>query len=363
MLLKHARVADSDFRELVESGHLVVGEIGKAAPNATTHHFNGDDDDGSHLVIINSGLINFLQATAQCLFRAATVYLGDGKVIDPTGDINDVVARLTELFRFWKSKPSDYDEVFIFQSIDMPQQVKEDSELLARMLVEFILSHELGHVRYSHNPSGESTKISDQEFDADATGAFLAITSGQYDNSQRLSYAGAVVALRVLAVLESLGHVFPGSHPPPLDRLMAMKKSVEVKVGDPVDYVYLSTIAIAFDEQLEEASIRAQGRCEGAPLTVERIVSRLYAALEECCKGTITDYVPKKLFLDDIRDAPLEMLPELAVRTTRLFAPNLTKPRRLQPRMQELFKSFLPELPEPARTIFLDHNNPNQKET
>jgi hypothetical protein len=342
-----------DLLTLIGSGKLLAGEIGKAAPNATTLYF---PEDGSHLIVINGGLLNFLSATAQALFRDTNVYLGDGTMIGRSGNMDDVVTRLTELFRLWQTKKTDADAALPSQSLELPTPAGEGSNLLARMAALFVLSHELGHVRHARDAgdvaTGKAAMTRDEEFAADAAGVRLLVGAVTDLGLQRIHYAGAVVTLRVLSVLQSLGHVFSGEHPSPLDRLAAVKRTVREFVAEPDSYFSLATIATSFDEQLETSAMKLQGRPGGAPLTVERIVCRVYAATIECCNGRVRPEVVEKMFLADVREAQPEILPEVANTTARLFAPGYANAGPLQPRLTQFFAGFRAALPEPARAVF-----------
>jgi hypothetical protein len=349
--------AGDEFAQLVASGKVIVAEIGKAAPNATTFHFQ---EDASHLVTVNSGLIEFLDAVARALFRATTVY--KETTVPPEGDIDDVIGRLADLFCAWQAVPGSEESAIDPTRIPLPPQAGSSAALLAAESLRFILAHELGHVRSAVLTKSTTALSRDQEFEADAAGVNLLLATGI---QQRMAFAGSVVALRALAVLQSMGHVFAGTHPPPLDRLGALFKAVRGFVPDPLDYCSISTIASSFDEMMDQGNMRRLGHMEGAALTVDRIVARLYGALIECLnRGFPSPEALGQMFLNDIHRTPPDMLPVLAAATTRLFYPTIHARMSYPglPRMREIYFGLLPGLPEPARTIFQTLADNNLKE-
>ena len=116
---------------------------------------------------------------------------------------------------------------------------------------------------------------------------------------------------------------------------------------------------------MDQGNMRRLGHKEGAALTVDRIVARLYGALIECLnRGFPSPEALGQMFLNDIHRTPPDMLPVLAAATTRLFYPTIharmSYPRL--PRMREIYFGLLPGLPEPARTIFQTLADNNLKE-
>jgi hypothetical protein len=166
-------------------------------------------------------------------------------------------------------------------------------------------------------------------------------------------------------VLGDLGHTFGESHPPPLDRLNTIVRSIRGACNSEREYWSLSTIAYAFDEQLETAGAQAVGKIP--PRTYDHAISRLVSILEEIVKR---HKPPSELLAGmspDFADLSDQDLGVLAGMAAILFpeAPAGTNSER-QDKMWTAMSAFLRNaiqgFPDPAREVFQFAFNPsNQK--
>src|ERR1700743_3009386 len=76
---------------------LVVGEVGRTLPNAKTFHYL----DGSHAIMLYSGLIDFLDAVAKILYGSTNLY-APKSVVKAAATESDVIRELQALFERWK---------------------------------------------------------------------------------------------------------------------------------------------------------------------------------------------------------------------------------------------------------------------
>jgi hypothetical protein len=237
-----------ELENLRTSQSIVAGEIGYILPNAKTFHY----PDGSHAIMIFSGLIDFYDAVAKILFGATNIYTPK-EVVKASSTAGDVIRELQALFERWK--PEGISEVVNAElSISpLPPVAAADAAMLAEAAQLFMLWHELGHVLY-YRPPGEDDEKSSvpvltraQEFKADSIGMRNLIRMAKTPSEARMRLAGCTVCFRVLAVFASLGHKFPNDHPQPIDRLNAVCASVRSFCKTERDYWSLSPIAYAFD--------------------------------------------------------------------------------------------------------------------
>ncbi|HEY1904145.1 MAG TPA: hypothetical protein VGG56_17075 [Terracidiphilus sp.] len=170
-----------------------------------------------------------------------------------------------------------------------------------------------------------------------------------------MSIAGVMVALRVLAVLGDLGHKFGDGHPPPLDRLKTITSATRGICNSEREYWSLSTIAYAYDEQLQSAG--AQAINITPPRTYDHALSRLVSMLEEIVKGHTppADLLPGMRM--DFEDLPDEDLGIVAGMSAILFpeAPVSTNDER-QDKMWAArgvnLRGAIQQFPDRARAVF-----------
>lgn len=169
--------------------------------------------------------------------------------------------------------------------------------------------------------------------------------------------AGGIVSLRVLAVFASLGHVFPSSHPPPIDRLEALMPALRDAAANERAYWQITPIAYAYDEMLETAGIRAAKTGLHAPLTAARMFSRLSAVLEQCLLDGTSGSLAAGVMRFDCERATPEMIEEVAQIAARMLPP--VPPTTDSPYWDKvwtdkarLYQSIFGQLPEQATAAF-----------
>jgi hypothetical protein len=358
-------LADPGLEAMRKSGALVVGEVTNRWPNAKTWHYQ----DGSHAIMFFSGLIDFYECVSATLFGAMNLD-HDGTVTKAALSITDVVANLKVLFEAWTPEGIAQDRIARVSPPPLTPDHAELAALLVKMALSFILSHEFGHVLYYQPPEDENPPPGltlQQETESDQAGSRnLLIAAGPEGIAQaRMSIAGVMVSLRVLAVLGDLGHTFGESHPPPLDRLNTVVRSIRGACNSEREYWSLSTIAYSFDEQLEVAGAQAVGKTP--PRTYDHAISRLVSMLEEIAKGHIE---PAQLLLgmrmdfEDLSDQDLGVLAGVAA---ILFAgphakTNSERHDKMWAAMGAFLRNAIEEFPDRAREVFQFAFSPaNQK--
>lgn len=348
-------LADPGLEAMRLSGALVVGEVNNSSPNARTLHL----PDGSHAIVIHSGLIDFYESVSKILFGASNVD-HDGKITKAASSIDDVVANLKTLFEAWTPEGISQDRMARIAQTPLPSDPAEMAAMLVKTALTFVLSHEFGHVQYYKPPRGKKPAVkltTQQETEADAAGArnllFAAAAEGR--GPARMSIAGAVVSLRVLAVLADLGHTFAEGHPPPVERLKTVIAAARGICSTEREFWSLSTIAYASDEQLAVAGAKATGT--DLPFTFEHACSRLVSILETIAKGRKPVSELLLGMRPDFEKLPEDSLMLLAGFAALLFpaAPAKTDDAsqdQLWAAMSTLLRNAIPSFPEPARTAF-----------
>ena len=271
-----------DLEAMRLSGALVMGEITDPIPNALTLHFS----DKSHAIVVTSALIDFYESVSKILFGATNMQR-DGQVSKAAATMHDVVDDLRALFEAWTPDGIAQDCMAKIAQTPLSPSKIDAAEMLVTMALSFVLSHEFGHVLYYKPPRGKKPApllTTQQETQADATGFknLLFASANEGRGPTRMSIAGAMVALRVLAVLGALGHKFGEGHPPPEERLQTVMTVTRSASSTNREFWSMTTIAYAFDEHLAHAGALATGT--ELPLTPDRALSRMVSILEEISK-------------------------------------------------------------------------------
>ena len=342
-------LVDPRFEQVRTSPNLAVGELNFRQPNAKAFHF----PDGSHLITIYSGLVDFYSSACQILMQAGTYH--SDKSEDEGRPQEDLIDDLKELFLTWtpsgilSNQPAEHRLTEL-----APGRMLYATRLLEGAL-RFILCHELGHVLFYKPLNGSKDAMPltrEQETISDITGMQTALQSNAELGAIRMNLAGCIVSLRTLAVFEMTGHPFTGDHPDPLSRVNEIFAALRPFCSSQAQYWWVSPIAYAFDEQLETAGQRAIGGPEVLPVRADRAFSRLCAALEEVVKGSQEQSVIVPLMLPDFTEATDEQMAQIAMYAAEMFAPDAPARREPGQRWTERGDLFLSLNHEwPARSI------------
>jgi hypothetical protein len=228
------------------------------------------------------------------------------------------------------------------------------------MALSFILSHEFGHVLYYQPPEDENPPPGltlQQEAESDRAGSRNLLLAAYPEGiaQQRMSIAGVMVALRALAVLGELGHKFGASHPPPLDRLNIVVRALRGICASERDFWALSTIAYAYDEQLESAGAKAVGKIP--PRRYDHAIARLLAILDTIVKRRKPPEVLLAGMRVDFEGLPDEDLGVLAGMAAILFPETPVKTNdeeqdKIWAAMSAFLRDSIAGFPDRAREVF-----------
>lgn len=236
---------------LKDSGRLAVGEVGVAKPGAWTE--TEDLVEGHFAIVIYSGLMEFFYTVSRTLCGVERDIRPDG-VVKPSLSYDEVVQRVAGIFQDWKAGRFRSVDCFRHPIFPLNMGQMRTAEDLATKAELFVLAHELGNVVADTDPdlAGMPPDMyGTQESFPDAFAVMTMLRSGPR-LGWRMTYAGALFALRIFAGLERMGYKSPGqSHPPPSARLEIVRIGGRRWVGDEVSFTAISTIAMAFDELME----------------------------------------------------------------------------------------------------------------
>lgn len=209
--------------ERFRRGALVFGEIGDFLPDARTRRF----DDGSFLVVMTSGMMDFLYAVGRAM-SGASVMWKDGAPLNraalPPADIAGLLARIFMQWRkhcqpslwdaLWRQRRIEYSKFEVFH------EAQERAEVLVTNAELFILAHELGHVGLELGfPSPD---IQNDELKADTVGFLLFFPTVVPLFATRMALASAAFAVRVMDSLTTVGVEFSQQYPKPPIRLKTL---------------------------------------------------------------------------------------------------------------------------------------------
>jgi hypothetical protein len=349
---------DAKLEARRQSGSLIAGEVGRNTPNAKTFHH----PDDSHVIVIYSSLVDFYELAAKIILGGGNVFYNRQVSIKAPDSIDGVVARLETLFRCWTPQGLADNLPSAVTVSALEEKAEELARFEAAASLLFLISHELGHVTYYRPPTEEDSKAESQlkpeeELLSDVSGMKLMVRSAQSPADARMRICGVTAAMRVLAVFESLGHVFGGSHPPPLIRLQHLWEATRHFCRTERDFYALTPLAYTVDQHLEEAGIRALGETGRPEASPERMFSALSAVMENVVKR----YEPVEKVLEvmqfDFKTAPRPNLEELSMIAARLFPPIPThtesaREDELWAAKADVFRSMKDQWPEPMRTLF-----------
>jgi hypothetical protein len=308
---------------------ITFGEVGLVAPNGTTRHF----DDGSVLIVVTSGLIQFMRAVTFTLMEGFTTAI----VKPPRFRIfrrreyqaasmppKDVDASLIALYQQWQMLWSSEGR-FEFPDIRVKPQALDLGAKIFDLTILFLLFHEIGHAAL-HGALELDDRKPDNELEADHWGLeallrYFAIPRGEYMN---LALVGAVLAVRLLAALEAIGHKFPISYPPPSKRFAAIMAAFGTVCDSEWTFYFESTIAFAIDQRMEatENAFRGLPPPHVAKFTVDRFVSGAMSALKLAYQQSWKLDVVRRMLAEERDRIPQNRVREVSEAAARVFNKN-----------------------------------------
>ena len=284
------------FETLIDSGILAIGEIGQHKPDIRTVRTAGN---GSAIEFC-SGMMDFVYSVSRALAGAINEYADGGRVNTALLDVGGIAPYAAQTLAEWGKRWGLFGWLpWNRRRIKPPvlaitKSVGETAEELAKQAALFMLAHELGHVaeQQGMGPHVEANP----ESKADALGLALVLNAHE-GLSQRMPYAGAVFAVRVLKALENRHVRFSDQYPPATERLSVLRTVLHKSCPSTQAYHEVSTIAVAYMGLMDEVDYiltSSAPRSPGHP-SAEQALITLIAILEEGARGRL----PKEQVIDD----------------------------------------------------------------
>jgi hypothetical protein len=281
--LHHRRGRNGDRRACAH------GEVGLVAPNAATRHF----DDGSALIVFNSGLIEFIRAVVFTIMAGVVVDIRESATATRMLEHQDAAmphqaihAGLLALYRQWGIMWSEGR--FSFPDIQVKPEAAKIGQRLLDLAMLFLLFHECAHA-VLHADVELNNRRPHHELEADRWG-FEAIMRhvGLKRREANTTLAGAVMAIRSWAALEAIGHKFPTSYPRPSQRFAALVEAFRGRCDCEWTFYLGSEIAFSMDMRMEAVEKVYRGLPHLPDVTVDRFVSSVMSGLIATHQGRVT---------------------------------------------------------------------------
>ena len=209
--------------ERFRRGALVFGEIGDFLPDARMRRF----DDGSFLVTMTSGMMDFLYAVGRAMSGASVMWKEGAPLNRAALPPGDIAALLAQSFKQWRKhcQPSLWDALsrqrrIEYVKFEVLHQAQERAEILVTNAELFILAHELGHVGLELG--FPVAQMENEELRADAVGFLLFFPTIMPLFATRAALASAAFAVRVMDSLTRVGVQFAEQYPKPPTRLKTL---------------------------------------------------------------------------------------------------------------------------------------------
>ena len=203
-------------------------------------------------------------------------------------EATDLIARLCH--GLIQGKPIEAPGDFGLPAVKMDYATQ-----LADAAEDFALAHELGHVTEWLRRGGDPGEDipPEEEYAADQNALETVIDIGApWPGTWRDAYAGAELALRIYGSLEHLEFKFKETHPLPGRRLEKFRKTARDVLASRIRYLEVSSIAFAWDEQLEAMERKIAGEAKAklfvVGVTPDRMLSKLSVWIEWMVKGEMT---------------------------------------------------------------------------
>jgi hypothetical protein len=353
------------LRESVDSGQIVVGEVGLPSPRAYIERVAVDQS----LIVMHSGLFEFLYRIARPL--SAAVFRAAGEA-DQVGIERAELARVVSEIFWWQLQTGDN----FGPSYPITAEQKQIANVLAHSAESFLLAHEFGHAAIALNGGvgigGAPVTAAQEEVLADRLGLCMFLTAQAAVDTRpdplwlSMVYAGAELALQVWDVMSKLGLAFvDGDHPPSRTRIEGLRATFCEQVeSDEVSNELLRLPRLLEETFDEVARIINAGGGEHAPLFEQQgkeLVQAIYASLEKCAATAVPDYMT---FYNDaagfmtqgyahevLTDVFDKVAAEFATLRTQIGSLDGAAPLQRFNRFK-LLVGLSDQLPEPAKSLF-----------
>jgi len=349
------------LRDLLTSGNLAIGEIGRHRPDVFTLPVTG-----GFAVEFTTGMMDFIYAVSRALTGAVTGWGRSGLEYKAAKELSGVTPHVANTFRQWGEKwgargwlPWNWGRIKV-PDFWIAEGAWQQGEELATVAEAFILSHELGHVAL--NIGLFSSPRTNAELAADEFGLAVVLTN---QRQLRFPFAAAVFAVRIFAGLERFGVRFSDAYPRQAERITALNNTLSSMSPSRQCFHEVSTIAVAYQNMLDEVERILSGESSPVLLDEERALVTMIAMLEEVTRGRL----PEENFLKDFIYTA-DKIPESALTsvTSSLLHYYTTVPPgpaylpyALRVQMGERLLSSIPKFPANLKNAFQQSDDRGQE--
>lgn len=272
-----------ELRNMVSSGTVAIGEIGRNSPEVWYVPLEGD----GAVIRFHSGMIDFIYAVIRSLSGLMVKVTTSGPQNEPAVSRAEVARYTANLFRQWKW-PNRW--IWAIRRISYPTfeiagSVHGRVEEVAKYTELFLLAHELGHVAVDHGLFSRASE--DVELQADTVALELMCNLaaiGGIDLAD--AYGAAVLAVRICAGLETAGVRF-ASLPSQSDRLKSLR-NVAISVSPSMQYFHeISRIAVSYQDLMDGVDDQIYRHPITRVPDAERVLVRLIAELLDTALGRL----------------------------------------------------------------------------
>ena len=335
-------------------GKLLIGEPGDVRPRAECASY----EDGSAFVLVSGGILDFIDAVLGALASAANFTVHGEPTIPAAATPEAVDAALDAIYKSWG--PRWRGERVAVAMASVPERTATVLAKLDEATRLFLVLHEVGH-SVLHTGVAPAERTHAQELEADRFALDAAIDGfGNPRGKMRTVLAGAFLLPRVLEALRLLGHKFSDSHPPPAERLGALRARFRERCDGDFAYFYFTTVAISQDLRMEAAERRWLGLVPPQPVvTAESLVSTVMAMLIELANEppSVTIELATSNLLDLCDDADPAELDRAAALARSVFSAGGTSwngSGDRTPRIVGRYGELIAALPARLHAIFLE---------
>jgi len=218
-------------------------------------------EDGSNAVVVTSGMMNFLYAVGRAMAGAATFTSNSTPATSPAKSLEEVVELVAEVFKAWRRhcQPTLID---LFRKNDpiaharftIAPQILAITENLVTSAELFIVAHELAHACF--NLGLTKPPLANEEASADLLGLGFYARPATEVAGVRTAWAGAVLAVRIIAALEHSGARFSSAYPPGDERVQGLLQ--ELRAFSPTQQFYdeAATVLVAQLDMMDDVDRR-----------------------------------------------------------------------------------------------------------
>jgi len=343
-----------ELRELVTSGAVAIGEVGRFVPDLATIPVSG----GGFVIEFTTGMMDFAYAVGRAMAGIHVGHNDSGPENEVALGIDRLAQLVAEVFDQWRRhvrwswlRPGKRIQYAQFAIAPGPREWIEGLVTNAEI---FMLGHELGHVAL--NRRLRSPEFSSQEESADALGLEFFLIGAETRLNRRIAYAAPVFALLLFEGLERIGVKFSAAYPPQSKRIELLRRAVRARCPSEQAYYELTTTMVSYQDLMDDIIRHIDKKFDTVAADAERILVRLIAQLIEVGAGKVS----VEVFIRDITDIakrnPEKIMRQAAEKLIDFYVPPPPQESVLSPelrlKMGVALATTVANLPQPARAFF-----------